>query len=83
MIATYMNYHWMKEYMSKFDCYADKTFLSTIESEYKYKIYTNVQSYIYSCYVKDFLRFLVKCPHDLGLFKPRMLAHYLRNKIKI
>lgn len=80
MIATYMNYEWMKEYMRKFEAYEDHDFLKLVTNEYKHKIYTNVQDYIYSCYISDFMKFLCQCPSDLGLFKPRMLAHYLKNK---
>ena len=80
--ATYMNYHWMKEYMKRFAGYKDLSFLDKVTTEYKHKIYCNIQNYIYSCYFFQFLNFLIQCPNDLGLFKPRMFAHYLRNKLK-
>lgn len=83
MQATYMNYKWMKNYMKKFDGYNDVDFLENVTAEYKYKVYTNVQSYIYSCHILPFLKYLLQCPADIGLFKPRMLAHYFRNKLKI
>lgn len=83
MIATYMNYKWMKKFMVQFEDETDKGFVETVTKEYRHKIYNNIQNYIYSCPFKDFMRFLWQCPSDLGLFKPRMLAHYLRNKLKI
>lgn len=83
MQATYMNYKWMKNYMKKFKGYNDVDFLENVTTEYKYKVYTNVQSYIYSCHILPFLKYLLQCPADIGLFKPRMLAHYIRNKLKI
>lgn len=83
MQATYMNYKWMKSFMQKFDGYNDVDFLENVTTEYKYKVYTNVQSYIYSCHILPFLKYLLQCPADIGLFKPRMLAHYIRNKLKI
>lgn len=83
MQATYMNYKWMKSFMQKFDGYNDVDFLENVTAEYKYKVYTNVQSYIYSCHILPFLKYLLQCPADIGLFKPRMLAHYFRNKLKI
>lgn len=83
MEATYMNYKWMKSFMQKFDGYNDVDFLENVTTEYKYKVYTNVQSYIYSCHILPFLKYLLQCPADIGLFKPRMLAHYFRNKLKI
>lgn len=83
MQATYMNYKWMKSFMQKFDGYNDVDFLENVTTEYKYKVYTNVQSYIYSCHLLPFLKYLLQCPADIGLFKPRMLAHYIRNKLKI
>lgn len=83
MQATYMNYKWMKSFMQKFDGYNDVDFLENVTTEYKYKVYTNVQSYIYSCHIFPFLKYLLQCPADIGLFKPRMLAHYFRNTLKI
>lgn len=83
MEATYMNYDWMRTFMQRFSSYPDRQFVLAVNKEYKYKIYTNVQSYIYSCHIRDFLRFLWICPNDLGLSKPRMLAHYMRNKLSI
>ena len=83
MQATYMNYKWMKSFMQKFEGYNDVDFLENVTTEYKYKVYTNVQSYIYSCHILPFLKYLLQCPADIGLFKPRMLAHYIRNKLKI
>lgn len=82
MTATLMNYRWMKKYMKCFDDYADSIFLSQVTDEYKHKIYANIQSYIYNCPVFSFFRFLLQCPNDLGLFKPRMLVHWLRYLIK-
>lgn len=81
MIATYMNYHWMKKYMTRFEGYEDVQFLNEVTAEYQHKIYTNIQSYLYSCHFSPFLKFLVQCPAGLGLSKPRMFAHYLRNKL--
>ena len=81
--ATYMNYYWMKEYMKCFAGHKDSDFLNKVTAEYKHKIYCNIQNYIYSCHFMPFLNFLVQCPAGLGLFKPRMLAHYLRSKLKI
>lgn len=83
MQATYMNYKWMKSFMQKFNGYNDVDFLENVTTEYKYKVYTNVQSYIYSCHILPFLKYLLQCPADIGLSKPRMLAHYFRNKLKI
>ncbi len=83
MIATYMNYEWMKLYMKRFGGYTDGKFLSQVTSEYKRKIYTNIQNYIYSCHAVSFFRFLMQCPNDLGLFKARMFAHWIRHKIKV
>lgn len=82
MQATYMNYKWMKNFMHKFEGYNEGDFLEKVTAEYKYKVYTNVQSYIYSCHILPFLKYLLQCPSDIGLFKPRMLAHYFRNKLK-
>ena len=81
MIATYMNYRWMKEYMKLFANYDDQDFLAYVTKEYKHKIYTNIQSYIYSCEPKVFIRFLFQCPNDIGLCKFRMFAHWVRSKI--
>ena len=83
MIATYMNYDWMKQYMKQFKGYKDSYFLLMITKEYKYKIYTNIQNYIYSCKLIYFFKFLFSCPSDLGLLKFRMLVHYLRYKLKL
>lgn len=83
IMATYMNYRWMRLYMKRFDGYTDGKFLSQVTSEYKHKIYTNIQNYIYSCHAVSFFRFLMQCPNDLGLFKPRMFAHWIRHKIKL
>ena len=80
--ATYMNYHWMKKFMVQFENETDKDFVETVTKEYRQKIYNNIQNYIYSCSFVDFMRFLWQCPNDLGLFKPRMLAHYLRVHLK-
>ena len=82
MIATYMNYRWMKNYMKTFDNYADSKFLADVTKGYKYKIYTNIQSYIYSCRPSSFFNFLLQCPSDLGLCKFRMFAHWLRGRFK-
>lgn len=82
MIATYMNYRWMKEYMRSFDNYADRKFLVDVTKEYKYKIYTNIQNYIYSCRPFSFFKFLLQCPSDIGLCKIRMFAHWLRGRFK-
>lgn len=82
MIATYMNYRWMKEYMRSFDNYADRKFLVDVTKEYKYKIYTNIQNYIYSCRPSSFFKFLLQCPSDIGLCKIRMFAHWLRGRFK-
>lgn len=82
MIATYMNYRWMKEYMRSFDNYADRQFLVDVIKEYKYKIYTNIQNYIYSCHPSSFFKFLLQCPSDIGLCKIRMFAHWLRGRFK-
>lgn len=82
MIATYMNHRWMKEYMKLFENYEDKDFLDFVTKEYKHKIYTNIQSYIYSCEPKAFIKFLFQCPNDIGLCKIRMFAHWVRSKIK-
>ena len=82
MIATYMNYRWMKEYMRSFDNYADRKFLVDVTKEYKYKIYTNIQNYIYSCRPFSFFKFLFQCPSDLGLCKLRMFAHWLGGRFK-
>ena len=82
MIATYMNHRWMKEYMKLFENYEDQDFLAYVTKEYKHKIYTNIQSYIYSCEPKSFIKFLFQCPNDIGLCKIRMFAHWVRSKIK-
>ena len=82
MIATYMNYRWMKDYMRSFDNYADRKFLADVTKEYKYKIYTNIQNYIYSCRPSSFFKFLLQCPSDIGLCKLRMFAHWLRIRFK-
>lgn len=82
VIATYMNYHWMKKFMSQFEK-TDLELFETVKKEYRQKIYNNIQNYIYSCKPLNFIGFLWQCPNDLGLFKPRMLAHYLRNRINI
>ncbi len=81
--AAYMNYHWMKKYMTRFEKEQDSKFLEIVTKEYRQKIYGNIQNYIYSCRPLDFLRLLWQCPNDLGLFKPRMLAHYIRGRVKI
>lgn len=83
MIATYMNYKWMKLYMKRFYSNADVKFLSQVTLEYKHKIYTNIQNYIYSCHSASFFQFLIQCPNDLGLCKLRILAHWIRHKLKI
>ena len=80
--ATYMNYHWMKKFMAQFEK-TDVELFETVKKEYRQKIYNNIQNYIYSCKPLNFIGFLWQCPNDLGLFKPRILAHYLRNRINI
>lgn len=82
MIATYMNYRWMKNYMKTFDNYADRKFLADVTKGFKYKIYNNIQNYIYSCRPSSFFKFLLQCPSDLGLCKLRMFAHWLRGRFK-
>lgn len=71
-----------ENYMKTFDNYADRKFLEDVTKGYKYKIYTNIQSYIYSCRPSSFFKFLLQCPSDLGLCKLRMFAHWLRGRFK-
>lgn len=81
--ATIMNYNWMKNYMVQFQNYEDKKLLADVLSGYKKKIYSNIQNYIYSCDSDYFFKHVFQCPSDIGLSKPRMIAHYLRIKLNL
>lgn len=76
--ATLMNYKWMKKFIHKYEDYEDGQFLHTVTDEYKIKVYSNIQNYIYSCNIGSFLKFVVLCPKLPKLNKFRMFAHYMR-----
>ena len=77
--ATISFNKWMRDYMKHLPF---SNLKNMIETEYKAKVYGNIQNHIYHCPIAYFIQFLLLSPNDVGLNKPRMLVHYIVNKIK-
>lgn len=74
--ATYAFYAWMRQWMHH-SVGSDPEFLKLVEKKYKEKCNSNVVNNIFSCSFIPFIKFLWKCPKDIGYFRPRMIAHWM------
>lgn len=79
ILATISFYSWMKTFLSKYD---KEPLYDTVSEEWRNKIYSNIQNYIYHCPVTFLLNNIWRIPNDIGLSKVRILAHWINSKIK-
>lgn len=78
--ATYKFYDWMKTYMQQFEPSADK---DQADKEWRAKVRSNIQGYIYNCPWGFFLRQVMSCPRGLNLNPLRMTLHKLRHEMSV
>jgi len=78
--ATLCFYEWMNHFM---DDYKETDLFYVINKEWKYKVFTNIQNYIYHCPSCFFLSNILKIPNDIGISKLRILAHWLNIRLHL
>lgn len=78
MKAVVMYSRWMREWIGKFPQTKEK---SLVERDWRGKVRTLTDYYIYNVRWKDFIKFLMQIPNDAGFCKFRMLAHYINAHI--
>lgn len=74
--ATYAFYSWMRQWMNH-HVDSDPELLKLVEDRFEAKCNSNVVNNIFSCSFIPFIKFLWKCPKDIGYFRPRMIAHWM------
>lgn len=77
--ATLSFYTWMKAFLYK---YAEDPLYATVSTEWRHKVYTNIQNHIYHCPLTFLLTNVWRIPNDIGLSKARVIAHWTNNSIR-
>lgn len=77
ILATLSFYTWMKAFLYK---YAEDPLYATVSTEWRHKVYTNIQNHIYHCPLWFLLVNVWRIPNDIGLSKARVMAHWINNK---
>ena len=77
--ATLAFYDWMKSFMQQ---YEESDTKDKVNGEWINKVHSNIINYIYHCPIFSFFLFLMRCPQDIWINKPRMVVHYLKNCTK-